>query len=183
MPLVINEKTELRKFVLSRNLGRQYGFLHTAFEILRRGEDLRIDHQFIWDLNFYAVHFLSDCPGRYRRDNVIIQNSKHKPPRWQDVNDLMAEFLRQLTRRSGKNEPINTAAYVLWRLNWIHPFMEGNGRTARALSYFVLCKEFNLWLPGNPIIPERIRSSRPKWRGLNMQMQFTRKPEQLICPR
>jgi hypothetical protein len=32
--------------------------------------------------------------------------------------------------------PTELAAYGLWRLNWIHPFVEGNGRTARAVCYF-----------------------------------------------
>lgn len=29
-------------------------------------------------------------------------------------------------------------AYVLWKLNWIHPFADGNGRTARAVAYVVM---------------------------------------------
>ncbi len=35
--------------------------------------------------------------------------------------------------------PVHLAAYAMWRLNWIHPFFGGNGRTARAFSYLVLC--------------------------------------------
>jgi hypothetical protein len=30
---------------------------------------------------------------------------------------------------------IHLAAYLMWRLNWIHPFADGNGRTARMTSY------------------------------------------------
>jgi Fic family protein len=33
---------------------------------------------------------------------------------------------------------VHLAAYVLWKMNWIHPFADGNGRTARAVSYVVL---------------------------------------------
>ncbi|MBL8221394.1 MAG: Fic family protein, partial [Bryobacterales bacterium] len=32
---------------------------------------------------------------------------------------------------------------VMWRLNWIHPFFGGNGRTARSASYLVLCASLN----------------------------------------
>ena len=53
------------------------------------------------------------------------------------------------------------AAYGLWRLNWIHPFVEGNGRTARATCYFLLCVRSGALLPGRKIIPERIRENRP----------------------
>jgi Fic family protein len=48
----------------------------------------------------------------------------------------------------------------LWRLNWIHPFIEGNGRTARAVCYYLLCAKYGGLLPGDKIVPERIRENR-----------------------
>ena len=58
------------------------------------------------------------------------------------------------------NDPTTLAAYVLWRLNWIHPFVEGNGRTARAACYYILCMRQGRLLPGKKIVPERIREDR-----------------------
>jgi len=52
------------------------------------------------------------------------------------------------------------AAYGLWRLNWVHPFIEGNGRTARATCYYLLCVKSGNLLPGKRIVPERIRDDR-----------------------
>jgi len=52
------------------------------------------------------------------------------------------------------------AAYALWRLNWIHPFGDGNGRTARALSYLILSVKLGGLLPGIPTIPEQLRERR-----------------------
>jgi Fic family protein len=45
-------------------------------------------------------------------------------------------------------------------MNWIHPFVEGNGRTARAACYYLLCMRFGQILPGRKIVPERIRENR-----------------------
>jgi Fic family protein len=59
--------------------------------------------------------------------------------------------------------PTILAAYVLWRLNWIHPFVEGNGRTARAACYYLLCMKYGALIPGKKIVPERIRESRPPY--------------------
>jgi Fic family protein len=53
-----------------------------------------------------------------------------------------------------------SAAYALWRLNWIHPFVEGNGRTARAACYYLICMKHGGLLPGKKIVPERIRENR-----------------------
>jgi hypothetical protein len=62
---------------------------------------------------------------------------------------------------------LHFSAYAMWRLNWIHPFADGNGRTARALSYLVLCVGLLRLLPGEMTIPERIaRNKYPYWDAL-----------------
>ncbi|WP_271571569.1 Fic family protein [Bradyrhizobium sp. CCBAU 11386] len=55
---------------------------------------------------------------------------------------------------------VHLAAYVLWRLNWIHPFADGNGRTARAVSYVVMSIKLDSLLPGAPTIPEQIAGNK-----------------------
>ena len=63
--------------------------------------------------------------------------------------------------------PIHLASYVLWRLNWIHPFTDGNGRTSRATSYAVLCIRLGYALRGTQTIPEQIsRDKAPYYRAL-----------------
>jgi Fic family protein len=56
--------------------------------------------------------------------------------------------------------PVHLASYVMWKLNWIHPFFGGNGRTARAASYLVLCARLGFVLPGRKLIPELILERR-----------------------
>ena len=58
------------------------------------------------------------------------------------------------------NTPVHLASYVMWRVNWIHPFFGGNGRTARAASYPVLCARLGFVLPGSTTIPELIIENR-----------------------
>ncbi|ARQ62090.1 hypothetical protein Kim5_PD00082 (plasmid) [Rhizobium sp. Kim5] len=48
----------------------------------------------------------------------------------------------------------------MWRLNWIHPFSDGNGRTSRMVSYLVLCVKLQLPLPGVKTIPDQIVDNR-----------------------
>lgn len=63
------------------------------------------------------------------------------------------------------------AAYVLWKMNWIHPhpFADGNGRTARAVSYVVLSAKLDSLLPGTPTIPEQIATDKqPYYSGLEI---------------
>ena len=63
--------------------------------------------------------------------------------------------------------PLNLCAYVMWRLNWIHPFTDGNGRTSRAVAYYVLCAKIGYRLPGHETVPEQIAADKgPYYRAL-----------------
>jgi Fic family protein len=67
----------------------------------------------------------------------------------------------------GAKGAVHLGAYVLWRLNWIHPFADGNGRTARAISYVVLSVKLDSILPGTPTIPDQIaEDKRPYYQAL-----------------
>lgn len=48
----------------------------------------------------------------------------------------------------------------MWRLNWIHPFTDGNGRTSRTISYVILSTRIRSVLPGSPTIPDQIVTNR-----------------------
>lgn len=66
-----------------------------------------------------------------------------------------------------ENSAVHLCAYVLWKLNWIHPFSDGNGRTARAVAYVVLSAKLDSLLPGSPTIPEQIAGDKdPYYRAL-----------------
>jgi Fic family protein len=70
------------------------------------------------------------------------------------VPQLVVELLARLASWNG--DLIEMAAWALWRLNWIHPFEEGNGRTARAVTYVTICAGIGQGLPGTPTFLERL---------------------------
>jgi Fic family protein len=79
--------------------------------------------------------------------------------------DLMCEYVQSFWN---ERSPLALASYVMWRLNWIHPFVDGNGRTSRAASYLVLCAKLGYRLPGAKTIPERIaENKRPYYQALD----------------
>jgi Fic family protein len=54
-------------------------------------------------------------------------------------------------------------------MNWIHPFADGNGRTARAISYVVLSIKLDSLLPGTPTIPDQIAADKsPYYKALEL---------------
>lgn len=73
--------------------------------------------------------------GRYRTQRVFITGAKHIPPNPLKVPDLMeAAWNEYETQRAGElNHPIVKLADLHYRISAIHPFKDGNGRTARLL--------------------------------------------------
>jgi Fic family protein len=59
-----------------------------------------------------------------------------------------------------RSNAVHLGAYVLWRLNWIHPFADGNGTTSRAVSYVVMSIKLDSLLPGMPTIPDQIATDK-----------------------
>jgi len=82
-----------------------------------------------------------DVAGVYRNGSVIISGSKHRPPEAYDVPQLMKELIIWINRNKNKIHPIELAAIVHHKIVNIHPFFEGNGRTARLVMNLLLMQE------------------------------------------
>ncbi|MGC1485261.1 MAG: Fic family protein [Candidatus Acidiferrum sp.] len=142
-----------------QNLLRQYDLLSNCMEIgLEKGIEA-FDKYTLWALNYAAVANIAQFGGRYREDPIYVGN--HIPPHFRKVPGLMDRFFSMVHENwTLQDHPTLIAAYALWRLNWIHPFVEGNGRTARAACYYLICMKQGRLLPGRKIVPERIRENR-----------------------
>jgi Fic family protein len=141
------------------NLLRQYDLLSNCIEIgLEKGIEA-FDKYTLWALNYAAVANIAQMGGRYREDPISVGN--HRTPHFKDVPNHMDRFFSLIHENwTIVDHPTLLPAYALWRLNWIHPFVEGNGRTARAACYYLICMKQGRLLPGKKTVPERIKESR-----------------------
>ncbi len=114
----------------------------------------------ICELNALATEGTTEEPGVVRTADNEIVGSWHEPPPWQEVPALFAEMLAYV---KAADDSIHAAAYALWRLNWIHPFGEGNGRTARAIAYLLISVGAGVELPGHPTLLERLVGARREY--------------------
>ncbi len=120
---------------------------------------LRLTAETIGDLHRIGIQDIYACAGRFRMRPVYISNSPHTPPPHGEVRKHIEEMCRYVNENT-VTTPIHAAAYILWKLNWIHPFSGGNGRTSRIVSYLVLSIKLGFRLPGANTIPLQIVNNR-----------------------
>ena len=75
--------------------------------------------------------------GKYRNVRVRISGSMTIPPNHLKVSTLMTEMFDQI-QSFNDNEALDLAIESHYKLVTIHPFMGGNGRTARLLLNLIL---------------------------------------------
>ena len=126
---------------------------------LDRGGEFRLRPSLILSLHREALKGISLYAGNYRPGGVEIGGSKHEPPGAHLVPELIEEMCDYVNAHWDATA-LHLAAYVMWRLNWVHPFADGNGRTSRITSYVVLSTRMKAELIGTPTIPDQIVDNR-----------------------
>jgi len=79
--------------------------------------------------------------GRIRFFDVKIHGSNHMPPAHTELKNHMSNFFKWYNSNKNKIHPFELAALVHAKMAWIHPFEDGNGRTARTTMNFILMKK------------------------------------------
>jgi len=115
------------------------------------------------DLHRIALEGISSYAGNWRPAGIEIGGSKHQPVGAHQVPEMVEDLCDYVNANWEKRSALHLAAYVMWRLNWIHPFTDGNGRTSRAASYLVLCLRTGYLLPGKKTIPDQIAEDRTSY--------------------
>lgn len=147
------------------NVNRQYDFLRSIVAAGLEVSRPMLSSAVIKALNFHAITCLHTNAGEYRPCPVKVGSgdTAYTPPEHYRVEALMNDMVNMVNRYWDQTDDVVLATIVLWQLNLIHPFINGNGRTARAASYFVLCMKTGGWLRGKPILPELIKRERAKY--------------------
>jgi Fic family protein len=78
--------------------------------------------------------------GRYRETQVRIAGAAFTPPESWQVPNLMTEWGEWLASEEADSHPVALAALAHHRLVAIHPFIDGNGRTARLVMNLILMR-------------------------------------------
>lgn len=93
----------------------------------------------------------SNDEGRFRTDNnIFVVNGitgevAHEPPSFSVITKTIKQLCKFANEDSTFIHPIIKAIIIHFTISYLHPFVDGNGRTARSLFYWYMLKK-GYWL-------------------------------------
>ena len=119
-----------------------------AIEYISEFVDNNIDFKLIIDLHkiMTANTDAEKYSGDFRDGEVYVTDHvdgeiAYIPPDWKEITVLMGELCEFINDEKTFIHPIIKASIIHFMIGFIHPFKDGNGRTARALFYWYLLKK------------------------------------------
>lgn len=108
-------------------------------DIVRK--DIDINETVIKNLHYIILKSINnENAGVYRNVNVLISGSEHRPPENFLVEEQMRELICWYNENKSKLHPIELAAIFHHKYTYIHPFIDGNGRSGRLLTNLILMR-------------------------------------------
>ena len=89
--------------------------------------------------------------GQFRSDNnIYVVNGitgevAHEPPSFRQIKKVVQQLCRFINEDKEFIHPIIKAIILHFMISYLHPFVDGNGRTARSLFYWYMLKK-GYWL-------------------------------------
>lgn len=141
--LVINEGITIKGKPLKDHLEAkdQYEALSFLYDLVGKDTKPTVSEILIRQLHELVVKKTEEeWAGKYRNGNVIIVGANHTPPDASTVPLLMRDLIKWYSSNYRKYHPIELSAIFHHKLVYIHPFFDGNGRTARLIMNILLMK-------------------------------------------
>ena len=139
--LVINEGLTIKGKPLKDHLEAKshQEALDYLYSLVESGKNNTVSERFIRSLNQIVMRDIDrEWAGKYRNSAVIIGGADHKPPEALEIPKLMQNLISWVGDNKKKTHPVELASILHHKLVYIHPFFDGNGRTARLAMNIIL---------------------------------------------
>ncbi len=150
-------KEMLRQQRKPKNKGQQMimnNYLTISF--LSDNKEMKFDTASIQEVHRKISADTLDNPadeGRFRTTNdIVVQNAitgeiVHTPPSWNEIESLLNDLCKFANEDDPDNfiHPIIKGIIIHFVMSYLHPFVDGNGRTARSMFYWYLLQK-GYWL-------------------------------------
>lgn len=150
-------KEMLRKKISPRSRSEQMIFNnYTSIRFITEHKEENLSPKLLLHIHSLMTHQTldsSDDEGRFRTsDDIVVGNDitgeiVHTPPTYTEIPNFVDELCKFANNDNDDNfiHPIIKAVVIHFMVAYVHPFVDGNGRTARALFYWYMLKK-GYWL-------------------------------------
>ena len=141
--LVINEGITIKGKPLKDHLEAKdhHEALEMVYELIDQKSQPTLSQHLIRSLHQLIVKKTDEeIAGKYRTTNVFIAGADHIPPDALQVPIEMKKLLAWYSKKQKIMHPIELSAIFHHKLVQIHPFIDGNGRTARLVMNILLLR-------------------------------------------
>ena len=142
--LVINEGITVKGKPLKDHLEAKdhHAALQYLYELIEKGKQHTMSERLIRSFHQLITRETDkEWAGVYRNANVIIGGADHTPPDALEVPQEMRKFIEWIKNNKKSLHIIELAALLHHKLVYIHPFFDGNGRTARLTMNLLLLQQ------------------------------------------
>lgn len=159
--------------------------LEDLHERIVAGEDVPITPELICEFNrqiLKGTHYREGVvPGVIRAESVVVGNYRAAPAK--DCAYLLEQLTEWLNSPIFVNDDpqfqfaltLAQAVYAHLYIAWIHPFGDGNGRTARLLEFLILARCGTVPIPAAHLLSDHYNLTRDRYYG---ELALTSKPGQ-----
>ncbi|PIR88196.1 MAG: cell filamentation protein Fic [Candidatus Harrisonbacteria bacterium CG10_big_fil_rev_8_21_14_0_10_45_28] len=124
-----------REFFEAKNLGRVVEYID------KRAKEQELGFEVILSLHKMLMSNIRDeIAGRFRKDDEYVRVGSHIAPAPKEINGSLEKMFAQYNATSHENI-IKRIARLHLAFEYLHPFMDGNGRIGRVINNYLLMRE------------------------------------------
>ena len=132
---------DLDRFITEREIFETKNLARVVSYIDKRAKEQELTLDVILSLHKMLIsNIRDDVAGRFRKDNEFVRVANHIAPNSKEVVDRLIKMLAEYNATSHENI-IKRIAKLHLDFEYIHPFVDGNGRIGRVINNYLLIRE------------------------------------------
>lgn len=132
---------DLDRYISEREIFEAKNLARVVSYINKRAKEQELDLEVILSLHKMLIsNIADDVAGRFRSDNEYVRVGSHIAPGPKEVKDRLQKMLAEYNATSHESI-IKRIARLHLTFEYIHPFVDGNGRIGRVINNYLLIRE------------------------------------------
>lgn len=132
---------DLDRFISEREIFETKNLARVVSYIDKKAKEQELTLDVILSLHKMLIsNIRDDVAGRFRKDNEFVRVANHIAPNPKELIERLEKMLAEYNATSHENI-IKRIARLHLTFEYIHPFVDGNGRIGRVINNYLLIRE------------------------------------------